>query len=75
MNVELLRAALRRYSLQRLNRETGISTTTLQRIRDGESSPTLDMCNAIWNVLIEHAIVAENAERKANVGRPRKVQT
>jgi predicted transcriptional regulator len=60
-DLERLRALLQRYSLRYLAIETGISRATLASIRDGNSSPTIDMVGKIWDVVAADAIAASEA--------------
>jgi hypothetical protein len=60
-DLQRLRALLQRYNIRLLARETGINRITLRRIRDGETSPTLDMVGKIWDVVAADAIAANEA--------------
>lgn len=55
---ETLRALLRRYSLRRLFDLTGITPITLRRIRDGQSSATFAMRDAIMAAVFDDAVRA-----------------
>jgi predicted transcriptional regulator len=61
---ERLRALLQRYSIYRLSRHTGISRTTLTRIRDGTSSPTLESLGKIWDAIAADAIAVSDAHAR-----------
>lgn len=41
----------KRWTLERLERESGVSKSTLQRIESGETSPTLDSMEKIAKAL------------------------
>lgn len=59
-----LRVLLRMHSIKHINRQTGVSRTTLTRIRDGESSPTVAMYDKIIKVVIADAAAAARRARE-----------
>jgi predicted transcriptional regulator len=60
-DLERLQALLQRYSIRRLASETGITRTMLAAIRDGHSSPTIEVIGKIWDVVAEDAIAVSDA--------------